>query len=214
MPSFYGYSGVCVRLLYNMSKLVFVDTETTGLDRYKERLLEVACVQVHDRAKTGVLLHQYINPEQEVGEGAFRVHGISWEKVKHEPVFAEVADQIIAMLKHRYGIRTIGLFLDGESNGRTIKQRTLEQYLGWKYHNQEEFVRVRAEIRKTGVGSVSVPSFDEYYLVPVGKIQDTAEELEIDGDWTAGKIKNAFSKHQTQRFGNKVLVNRMMDVIA
>ena len=84
-----------------MSKYIFVDTETTGIDRKKERLLEVACIEVVDRKTTGLQLHQYINPEQEVGEGAFRVHGISWEKVKHEPVFAEVADSIIEMLKGR-----------------------------------------------------------------------------------------------------------------
>jgi DNA polymerase III subunit epsilon len=84
-----------------MSNFIFVDTETTGLDRKKERLLEIACIEVVDRHRTGVQLHQYINPEQEVGEGAFRVHGISWEKVKHEPVFAEVADSIIEMLKGR-----------------------------------------------------------------------------------------------------------------
>lgn len=84
-----------------MSKYIFVDTETTGIDRKKERLLEVACIEVVDRKVTGNQLHQYINPEQEVGEGAFRVHGISWEKVKHEPVFADVADKIIEMLKGR-----------------------------------------------------------------------------------------------------------------
>jgi hypothetical protein len=128
---------------------------------------------------------------------------------------AEVAEkQILAMLKDRYGFRLIGLFLDGNSNGRTIPQKTLEEYLGWKYHNLEEFVRVRAELKKYGVGTVPVPSFDEYYLVPVGKIRDVDEELVIEEDWSAGKIKNAFSKHQTQRFGNKVLVNRMMDIIA
>ena len=128
---------------------------------------------------------------------------------------AEVAEkQIMALLKERYGFRNIGMFLDGNSNGRTIKQKTLEEYLGWKYHNQKEFVRVKAELKKYGMGTVPVPSFDEYYLVPVGKIRDTDEELVIEEDWTAGEIKTAFSKHQTQRFGNKVLVNRMMDIIA
>ena len=62
--------------------------------------------------------------------------------------------------------------------------------------------------------SVPVPAFDEYYLVPVGKIRDDGGDLVIEGDWTTGKMKSAFTKHQTQRFGNKVLVNRMMDIIA
>lgn len=84
-----------------MNKYIFVDTETTGISRKTERLLEVACIEVIDRKVTGRQLHQYINPEKAVEEGAFRVHGISWEKVKHEPVFADVADAIIDMLKDR-----------------------------------------------------------------------------------------------------------------
>jgi DNA polymerase-3 subunit epsilon len=82
-------------------KYIFVDTETTGIDRNKERLMEVACIEVVDRVATGLQLHQYINPEQEVQQGAFRVHGISWDKVKHEPKFAEVAERIIEVLKGR-----------------------------------------------------------------------------------------------------------------
>lgn len=82
-------------------KYIFVDTETTGIDRNKERLLEVACIEVVKRVPTGLQLHQYINPEQEVSEGAYRVHGISYDKVKHEPKFAEVAEQIIEMLQGR-----------------------------------------------------------------------------------------------------------------
>ena len=84
-----------------------MDTETTGIDRKKERLLEVACIEVVDRKTTGLQLHQYINPEQEVGEGAFRVHGISWEKVKHEPVFAEVADKIIEISDFQFNIHAL-----------------------------------------------------------------------------------------------------------
>lgn len=82
-----------------MDRLVFVDTETTGIGYKTERVLEVACIEVIDRKTTGEQIHQYINPEKEVGEGAFKVHGISWESVKHEPLFAECADSLIAMLR-------------------------------------------------------------------------------------------------------------------
>nr|WP_272880578.1 DNA polymerase III subunit epsilon [Candidatus Synchoanobacter obligatus] len=79
--------------------MIFVDTETTGISRKTERILEVACIEVDNRHRTGRQLHQYINPEKAVEAGAFKVHGISWEKVKHEPVFADVAESIIDMLK-------------------------------------------------------------------------------------------------------------------
>lgn len=82
-----------------MTRLVFVDTETTGIGYKTERILEVACIEVVDRMQTGRQLHQYINPEKEVQEGAFKVHGISWDQVKKEPVFSECADAIIDILE-------------------------------------------------------------------------------------------------------------------
>lgn len=84
-----------------MSQFVFADTETTGLDFKKERLLEIACIHVDGRKSTGKVLHEYINPEKEVEEAAFRVHGISWESVRDKPLFGEVAEDVIAMLKDR-----------------------------------------------------------------------------------------------------------------
>ena len=62
--------------------------------------------------------------------------------------------------------------------------------------------------------SVNWPAHDEYYIVPVGKLQDSDDELNIDSDMSVGKMKNAFKKNLTQKFGNKILVNKMMDIIA
>lgn len=81
-----------------MSRLVFVDTETTGISWQTERVLEVAAIEVVSRVETGRQIHEYINPEKEVGEGAFKVHGISLEMVKDKPVFAHFAKALIEML--------------------------------------------------------------------------------------------------------------------
>jgi len=61
-----------------------------------------------------------------------------------------------------------------------------------------------------------VPSigYDEFYIMPVGRLREEATELQIDEDMTVGKMKNAFKKNQSKKFGNKVLVNRMMEIIA
>ena len=125
-----------------------------------------------------------------------------------------VEKQIMGMLKDRYGFRNIGLFIDSGSNGRRIKQRQLEDFLGWKSMFPEEHKRAREEARKTGVATVPGPAFDEYYLVPVGSISEHDGDLEITEEMTASKMKNVFVKHQTQKFGNKILVNKMMDIIA
>lgn len=121
---------------------------------------------------------------------------------------------MLKMLKDRHDINVIGLFLDGHSNGKSLRGRTLEKYLGYKRWNLAKHQAVRADVRNTGVGSVFYPGHDEYYLVPVGSIHETENNLEIESDWTAGKIKNAFKKNLNQKFGNKILVNKMMDIIA
>lgn len=119
---------------------------------------------------------------------------------------------IMAQLKDRYGINIIGIFLDG--SGNRVSQRDLERYLGWKQFNPKGHKEARASIRNNGVAPLPCFGYDEFFLVPISKIQDEAEELHIDENWTAGKMKNAFKKNQAKKFGNKVLVNRMMEIIA
>ena len=120
----------------------------------------------------------------------------------------------MALLKDRYDVNIIGLYLDGHSNGKTVRQSVLEMFLGWKYYNKEKFQKVRKELRQNGMASLPWTCYDEFYIVPVGKLRDTSGDLDIDGTMTVGKIKNAFKKNQNAKFGNKILVNRMMDVMA
>lgn len=78
---------------------VFFDTETTGLDPDKgDRVVEIGCVEMVDRQLTGRHLHLYLNPERDMPEEAFRVHGLSAEFLSDKPKFAEVADQVTAFL--------------------------------------------------------------------------------------------------------------------
>lgn len=73
---------------------IVLDTETTGFDpKSGNRLVEIGCIELVDRKFTGRTYHQYINPEREVEEGAFAVHGISDEFLLDKPTFAEIADE-------------------------------------------------------------------------------------------------------------------------
>lgn len=81
--------------MHAMREIVF-DTETTGLDARKgDKLIEIGCVELINRFPTGKTYHQYINPEREVSQGAFDVHGMSWDSLKENPVFADVASDFI-----------------------------------------------------------------------------------------------------------------------
>ena len=128
---------------------------------------------------------------------------------------------VLTMLKAKHSVNVIGMFIDGNSSGRRVRKHVLEKFLGWKStrnlvndNNIHSWERVRKELRTDGVCSVKWPAHDEYYIVPVGKLQDSNDELNIDSDMSVGKMKNVFKKNLTQKFGNKILVNKMMDIIA
>jgi DNA polymerase-3 subunit epsilon len=81
-----------------MREIVF-DTETTGLDPLTgDRLVEIGCIELVNRFPTGNTFHRYLNPERDVPEPAFRVHGLSVDFLKDKPLFAHVVEELVAFL--------------------------------------------------------------------------------------------------------------------
>src|SRR5690606_11962458 len=79
---------------------IVLDTETTGIEvREGHRIIEIGCVELLDRRLTGRHFHVYINPQREVEEGAFAVHGISDAFLADKPLFADVVDDFMAVVK-------------------------------------------------------------------------------------------------------------------
>ena len=74
-----------------MSREIVLDTETTGFDpRTGDRMIEVGCIEIEDLLPTGRTFHRLINPERLIPADAIRVHGITDDKVKDAPKFAEI----------------------------------------------------------------------------------------------------------------------------
>ena len=79
---------------------IVLDTETTGIGpELGHRVIEIGCVELINRKLTGKTYHTYLNPEREVDEGAFRVHGISTAFLKDKPLFKEVVDDFIHFIQ-------------------------------------------------------------------------------------------------------------------
>jgi DNA polymerase-3 subunit epsilon len=75
---------------------VVLDTETTGLDPDTgHRIVEIGGVELHNHMPTGRVYHQYINPERDMPEGAFAVHGLSSAFLSDKPVFKAIADAFL-----------------------------------------------------------------------------------------------------------------------
>ncbi|MTI18482.1 DNA polymerase III subunit epsilon [Rhodobacteraceae bacterium RKSG542] len=72
------------------------DTETTGLNPLDgDRLVEIGGVELFNFIPTGRTFHVYVNPQRDMPEEAFRVHGLSAEFLSDKPLFADVADAFL-----------------------------------------------------------------------------------------------------------------------
>ncbi|WP_438463901.1 DNA polymerase III subunit epsilon [Marinomonas sp. PE14-40] len=75
---------------------IILDTETTGIDpKQGHRIIEIGCVEMVDRKLTKNHFHVYINPDRQVEEEAFQVHGISDEFLADKPRFHQVAQDFL-----------------------------------------------------------------------------------------------------------------------
>lgn len=79
---------------------IILDTETTGLHpNHGDRMVEIGCIELENRRKTGKTLHFYINPERDMPEAAAAIHGLRSDFLADKPIFASVAQEIAAFIK-------------------------------------------------------------------------------------------------------------------
>jgi len=78
---------------------IVIDTETTGLDPYSgHRIVEIAAIELAHHVPTGRKFHCYINPERDMPEEAFAVHGLTAEFLAAHPTFVAVIDEFLAFI--------------------------------------------------------------------------------------------------------------------
>ena len=117
---------------------IFLDTETTGLsfgDGHK--IVEIACIETNDLIPTGKIFHKLINPERDVPDEAFKVHGFSSDFLKDKETFNQIADEFLNFITGKKifihnAPFDIG-FLNGELNKikkEQIKSNTVIDTLG------------------------------------------------------------------------------------
>jgi len=82
-----------------MREIVF-DTETTGLDPAGgDRIVEIGCIEMINRAETGRSFHAYFNPERPMPAGAEAVHGLSDIFLSDKPCFAERVTELLDFIE-------------------------------------------------------------------------------------------------------------------
>jgi DNA polymerase III subunit epsilon len=78
---------------------IFLDTETTGLEHAQgHRIIEIGCIEMVNRRLTGNTLHAYFNPQRPNHPDAVRVHGLTDQFLADKPLFASLADELVAFV--------------------------------------------------------------------------------------------------------------------
>lgn len=81
-----------------MREIIF-DTETTGLDKEKDRIIEIGCVEMVDRYLTGRRFHVYLNPQGVIiPDEVVAIHGLTNERLKNEKSFSDIADEFLEFI--------------------------------------------------------------------------------------------------------------------
>jgi DNA polymerase-3 subunit epsilon len=79
---------------------IIVDTETTGLDPAGgHRIVEIGCVELLNCIPTGRVWHCHLNPERDMPQAAYEVHGLTLEFLCNKPHFHELADDMLGFVE-------------------------------------------------------------------------------------------------------------------
>lgn len=78
---------------------IALDTETTGMDiQAGNRVIEIGCVEISQRAASGRTFHVYLNPDRDSEPGALQVHGLTREFLADKPRFADTVDSFLEFI--------------------------------------------------------------------------------------------------------------------
>ena len=79
---------------------IFLDTETTGLSFQEgHKIVEIACIETKDLIPTNKIFHKLINPERNIPEEAFKIHGFSKEFLSTKQTFNQIADDFLNFIE-------------------------------------------------------------------------------------------------------------------
>ena len=81
---------------------VILDTETTGLSTAdNHKIVEIGCVELNNQIPTNNTFHEYINPQREVSEDAYKVHGYSNKFLSDKKIFSEIVEDFLNFIRDK-----------------------------------------------------------------------------------------------------------------
>ena len=81
------------------SRKIVLDTETTGLNHYKDKIVSI-CAQEIINNKPGVSWHSYINPKKKSSRQAQICHKIQPNYLNNRPTFEEISNSFLSFIRN------------------------------------------------------------------------------------------------------------------
>jgi hypothetical protein len=129
------------------------------------------------------------------------------ESMDFKAFYEEQSKALIKLLKARTNSNVIGFYV---INGRDFGRRVVQWFP--KQNNHEE---IKADFRKNKFMVLENSGYDEYYILRSGAL-DTEEDstFEVKDNSTIRGIASAFAKHNGNRIGSRVVLNRFIKLVA
>ena len=78
---------------------LIIDTETSGLDFVKDRIIEIGCLELIDGVFTGNKFHQYYKPDEiEISSESQKIHGLGNEFLSKFSTFEEEIEKFTSFV--------------------------------------------------------------------------------------------------------------------
>ena len=79
---------------------IILDTETTGLNFQKDRIIEIGCLELVNDVPSGNVFHRYYSPGLiKISDEAEKIHGLNNKILEKYPKFDDCLDDFIAYIK-------------------------------------------------------------------------------------------------------------------
>src|SRR5574344_337057 len=123
---------------------IVLDTETTGLDFSREKMVEFAAVRL-ENGKIKDEFQTLINPEQHIRKSSMAVHGITPDMVKDAPTEAEAMPKIMEFIGE-YPIVAHNAIFDYSFINEACKRVYKKKFLNERIDTQQMFKEVYPDL--------------------------------------------------------------------
>lgn len=132
---------------------IVLDTETTGLDYTRERLVEFAAVRL-ENGKIKDSFQTLINPEQHIRKSSIAIHGITPEMVEDAPTEAQILPKILEFIGE-YPIVAHNAIFDYSFLNESSKRVTGNELTNKRIDTQQMFKEIYPELETHGLNSLT-----------------------------------------------------------